>query len=233
MQDAISVTLHHIFSQKYNLKDPLETFRHSVIANMFHEYKNGEIIIQQGSSLKFFYFLLNGSAISTNAKLDNKGSIFYALTPPDILGLSIYLDGGESYPTNIIAKTSCVVFRIPQKTFISLITSDPVLCYSTLRMLGQIYSNNLRKQEVNAIFQPKKRLGYYLYIVAQDKRPYICQYTREELAELLVINQRSLYRYLSTMEEEGCLELKKGKIIIDEKHYRELSKKYSDLSDDF
>jgi len=233
MQDAISVTLHHIFSQKYNLENPLETFRNSMVANMFHEYKKGDVIIQQGSVLKYFYFLLSGQAIITNAKSNEKGNSFYALMPLDILGLPTYLDGKERHPSNIIARTSCVVFLIPQKTFISLITSDPVLCYSTLRILGQIYSNNLRKQEINSIFQPRKRLGYYLYLVAQDTSPYICQYTREELADLLVINQRSLYRYLSTLEEEGCLELKKGKITIDRKHYEELSKKYGELSDDF
>ena len=46
-----------------------------------------------------------------------------------------------------------------------------------------------------------------------------------------MINQRSLNRYLAAMEDDGCLELKKGKIIIGENHYSKLSELYDSLSE--
>lgn len=160
------------------------------------------------------------------------GNIFHAMVPLDIMGLPDYLGGSTAYTSHVIAKTPCTVFRIPQRTFISLITTDPALCYSTLRILGQISSNSLRNQEINAIFQPRKRLGYYLYLAAQPGRPFTCPYTREELADTLVINQRSLHRYLAAMEDDSCLELRKGKIRIEEKHYKKLSELYDSPSED-
>ena len=231
MQDAISVTLYHIFSQKYDHADPLVTFHNSVVADMFHVYKKGDVIFQQGHSIDYFYILLKGRAIIVNSMSGTNGNIFHTLTPLDIMGLPDYLGGSAAYTSHVIAKTPCTVFRISQRTFISLITTDPALCYSTLRILGQISSNGLRNQEINAIFQPRKRLGYYLYLAAQSDRPYTCQYTREELADTLVINQRSLHRYLAAMEDDGCLELKKGKIRIDEKHYKKLSELYDSPSE--
>lgn len=231
MQDAISVTLYHIFSQKYDHDDPLVTFHNSTVADMFHVYKKGDVIFQQGHSIDYFYILLKGRAIIVNSLSGTNGNIFHVLMPLDIMGLADYLGGSAAYTSHVIAKSACTVFRIPQKTFISLITSDPVLCYSTLRILGQISSSNLRKQEINAIFQPRRRLGYYLYLAAQSSCPYTCQYTREELADLLVINQRSLHRYISAMESGGCLEIRKGKIRIEEKHYQALSEQFGSLSD--
>lgn len=232
MQDAISMTLYHIFSQKYDHDDPLVTFHNSMVADMFHVYKKGDVIFQQGHSIDYFYILLKGRAIIVNSMSGTNGNIFHALMPLDIMGLPDYLGGSAAYTSHVIAKTPCTVFRIPQRTFISLITTDPALCYSTLRILGQISSNSLRNQEINAIFQPRKRLGYYLYLAAQPGRPFTCPYTREELADTLVINQRSLHRYLAAMEDDGCLELRKGKIRIEEKHYKKLSELYDSPSED-
>lgn len=232
MQDAVPVTLYHIFSQKYDHDDPLVTFHNSMVADMFHVYKKGDVIFQQGHSIDFFYILLKGRAIIVNSMSGTNGNIFHAMMPLDIMGLPDYLGGSAAYTSHVIAKTPCTVFRIPQRTFISLITTDPALCYSTLRILGQISSNSLRNQEINAIFQPRKRLGYYLYLAAQPGRPFTCPYTREELADTLVINQRSLHRYLAAMEDDGCLELRKGKIRIEEKHYKKLSELYDSPSED-
>lgn len=232
MQDAISMTLYHIFSQKYDHDDPLVTFHNSMVADMFHVYKKGDVIFQQGHSIDYFYILLKGRAIIVNSMSGTNGNIFHAMMPLDIMGLPDYLGGSAAYTSHVIAKTPCTVFRIPQRTFISLITTDPALCYSTLRILGQISSNSLRNQEINAIFQPRKRLGYYLYLAAQPGRPFTCPYTREELADTLVINQRSLHRYLAAMEDDGCLELRKGKIRIEEKHYKKLSELYDSPSED-
>lgn len=232
MQDAISMTLYHIFSQKYDHDDPLVTFHNSIVADMFHVYKKGDVIFQQGHSIDYFYILLKGRAIIVNSMSGTNGNIFHAMMPLDIMGLPDYLGGSAAYTSHVIAKTPCTVFRIPQRTFISLITTDPALCYSTLRILGQISSNSLRNQEINAIFQPRKRLGYYLYLAAQPGRPFTCPYTREELADTLVINQRSLHRYLAAMEDDGCLELRKGKIRIEEKHYKKLSELYDSPSED-
>ena len=232
MQDAISMTLYHIFSQKYDHDDPLVTFHNSIVADMFHVYKKGDVIFHQGHSIDYFYILLKGRAIIVNSMSGTNGNIFHAMMPLDIMGLPDYLGGSAAYTSHVIAKTPCTVFRIPQRTFISLITTDPALCYSTLRILGQISSNSLRNQEINAIFQPRKRLGYYLYLAAQPGRPFTCPYTREELADTLVINQRSLHRYLGAMEDDGCLELRKGKIRIEEKHYKKLSELYDSPSED-
>lgn len=232
MQDAVPVTLYHIFSQKYDHDDPLVTFHNSMVADMFHVYKKGDVIFQQGHSIDYFYILLKGRAIIVNSMSGTNGNIFHAMMPLDIMGLPDYLGGSAAYTSHVIAKTPCTVFRIPQRTFISLITTDPALCYSTLRILGQISSNSLRNQEINAIFQPRKRLGYYLYLAAQSGRPFTCPYTREELADTLVINQRSLHRYLAAMEDDGCLELRKGKIRIEEKHYKKLSELYDSPSED-
>ena len=232
MQDAISMTLYHIFSQKYDHDDPLVTFHNSIVADMFHVYKKGDVIFQQGHSIDYFYILLKGRAIILNSMSGTNGNIFHAMMPLDIMGLPDYLGGSTAYTSHVIAKTPCTVFRIPQRTFISLITTDPALCYSTLRILGQISSNSLRNQEINAIFQPRKRLGYYLYLAAQPGRPFTCPYTREELADTLVINQRSLHRYLAAMEDDSCLELRKGKIRIEEKHYKKLSELYDSPSED-
>lgn len=229
MRDAVSITLHHIFSQKYDHDNPLRSFQNTLVSDMFFKYKKGEIIFQQGNPIRYFYILIKGRTIIVNPFSGVNGNIHHTLVPLDIMGLPDYLDDSPFYTSDVIAATSCVCFRIPQNLFISLITSDPILCYSTLRIIGQITSSNLRRVETNVIFSPKDRLGYYLLLASQGNLPYICPYTREELADTLAINLRSLHRYLATMEKEGHLELTKGKIRIEKSHWQKLEEQYIHL----
>lgn len=226
MHDAISAALYYIFSKKYDQNDPPQSFKTSTVFQMFFKYKKDEIIFHQNEPLKYFYILLKGRAVIVNSLSGENGNIFHTLMPLDIMGLPDYLGNSPVYTSYVIAKTNCVIFRIPQQTFISLITSDPILCYSTLRIVGQITNNSLRANEITCIYHPRKRLGYYLYLTAQENLPYSCQYTREELSDILGINLRSLHRYLAGMEKEGCLELWKGKIRINEEHYLKLQELY-------
>ena len=98
MQDAVPVTLYHIFSQKYDHDDPLVTFHNSMVADMFHVYKKGDVIFQQGHSIDYFYILLKGRAMIVNSMTGTDGNIFHALTPLDIMGLPDYLVMRQPFP---------------------------------------------------------------------------------------------------------------------------------------
>ena len=98
MQDAVPMTLYHIFSQKYDHDNPLVTFHNSMVADMFHVYKKGDVIFQQGHSIDYFYILLKGRAMIVNSMTGTDGNIFHALTPLDIMGLPDYLVMRQPFP---------------------------------------------------------------------------------------------------------------------------------------
>lgn len=56
MQDAVPVTLYHIFSQKYDHDNPLVTFHNSMVADMFHVYKKAMSFSSRGIPSIIFTF---------------------------------------------------------------------------------------------------------------------------------------------------------------------------------
>ena len=95
--------------------------------------------------------------------------------------------------------------------------------------MGASLKSNMDRAETNQLFHSKDILGHYLFLQAQRKTPYVCPLTRKNLAETLHINLRTLYRHLSDFEEKGYIELRKGKIIIEQKNLEKLSVRYGDV----
>lgn len=116
MQDAVPVTLYHIFSQKYDHDDPLVTFHNSMVADMFHVYKKGDVIFQQGHSIDYFYILLKGRAMIVNSMTGTDGNIFHALTPLDIMGLPDYLGGSAAIPPTSLPRAPVRFSGFPRET---------------------------------------------------------------------------------------------------------------------
>ena len=69
-----------------------------------------------------------------------------------------------------------------------------------------------------------------MYNASKDSLPYKYPYHRSDLANQLFINLRTLYRYLDDFKEHGYITIVKGKIIISEKEFNKLKKRYGNIT---
>lgn len=229
MYNSTVAAMKTIFSGEYNHDNPLLTFKDYQNRGMFLAYNKQDLIIQQGASVKYIYFLLKGTASVLNSISWTNSDIIDTLVPLDLLGLVELLNEQKAYTGYVVAETPCVVFRVSTDLFLSIIKSDGLLCYETLRILGKITEHNMNRAETNAIFHPSDRLGHFLYLSSHGHVPYIYPHTRKKLAEDLHINLRSLYRYLDSMAEEGFIKLERGKIQITKENFAKLDERYGSI----
>ena len=230
MYNLTTQVLHSIFDKNTPIETVLSSVRDSSIRNMFFFYNKEDIIIQQHDPVKYIYFLLKGSASVITSISWTSSDIIDTLFPLDILGLVELLNDQSAYTAYVVADTPCTVLRIPVPLFQKIIKQEASLCYETLRILGNITMHNMDRAETNSIFHSYDRLCHFLYLKAQGHIPYTFPHTRKELSDDLHINLRTLYRYIGTMEKEGYLKLKHGKIIIEEEHLEKLFEKYGSVT---
>ncbi|HJB19625.1 MAG TPA: Crp/Fnr family transcriptional regulator [Candidatus Bariatricus faecipullorum] len=218
-----------IFSRTYNMRNPCESLRDCTSEYHLINYQKGETIICQNDPVKYTYFLLSGRACVLNHISFDSDNVVDFLEPLDVMGLVEFLNGMKAYTAYVVAKEKSAVFRLPLNVFVKIIQEDASLCYQTLLSVGESLKSNMDRAETNQLFRSRDILGHYLFLQAQRKLPYVCPLTRKSLAENLHINLRTLYRHLSSFEETGCLELRRGKIVIEGEHFERLSERYGDV----
>lgn len=218
-----------ILEEKYDKANPDAALRELVTAKQLVTIEKGEVILYQKDPVKYFYLLLSGRTVIMNHIAWSIDNIIDYVEPPHILGLVEYLLDIPTYTASVIAETPCVLFRIAASEFIQLIRSNNNLCYSTVVVMGKVSHCNMNCAETHRVFHPKDMLGYYLFMQAKHSVPYIYPFTRKALSEELNINLRSLHRYINYMQECGYLTIRKGKIVIEQKHLDNLATRYGDV----
>lgn len=217
--------LKEILSEKTDLKKILQ----SSPQNYFYKIPKNETIINIKESVDYIYFLLQGNA-SVWGEVEWANNIIAYVEPLEILGLLEVLTNIDYYTAFVLAETDCTIFKISKNQFISLLQQDASLCYKTLKVFGKMTSKNMEEAALKRLFTQNDIIGYYFYLQSRHKIPYVCYYTRNELSEILNINLRTLYRHIFSLEKEGYLTIKKGKIIILEENFKLLTERYKNIN---
>ena len=231
-KDEVISVLDKIFRYdfKYNNNDIIsQIYNGQLLNNNFIKAKAYNVIVSQHDTIKDFHFLLSGSCIVTNEFYDDDDFIIDRLTPLSIIGTSEILIDISIYSSYVIADADCVFFKINADLFLDIIRNDANLCYRTLLLQAKELCEARYSRQIQMFFKPIDTVGYYIYTNAKDNLPYICELSRQELAETLNINLRSLYRYLGELEKLECIKLKNGRIKVDIDNYYKLKYQYGDI----
>ncbi len=229
MQKYTIECIRKILKNDYNHHDPISSFPELVYTKMLASYRKNEVIINQMDEARYLYFLLKGKVSVVNSILWTSAYVIDTLVPMEIMGLTEYLNNVPRYTASIVADEHCVVLRVPVDEYEALISNDAEICFDTLKILGKIATHNMSRAETGHIFHPQDRLGYYLFSEAKVNMPYKCPITRKELSSVLYINLRTLYRYLASMEKDGYICMKGGKIIINDDNLKRLNERYGSI----
>lgn len=91
-----------------------------------------------------------------------------------------------------------------------------------LRYLAGLNEETMRQSAAEKHLSKKDRLAYAIYKNTKAPFPATLPLKREDLADLLAIPMRSLYRYLNELEEEECIFRERGKIFVGEEEHKRL-----------
>ena len=229
MSSNLEKALELILEKKYNQNDPLDTLSELVPANYLMVLKKNDTILSQKDPLNYLYFLLSGHVSVWGQIAWNNNNVIEHLEPLEILGLVEYLNDIPYYTAYILAESKCTLLRIPTDEYADIIQNNNRLCFLTLCVLGNVTASNMACAAKQNLLSSKDILGHYLYAQSRQHRPYICPVTRADLADLLHINLRTLYRHIDAMEQLHYLTLRKGKIVVDEEQFQRLESRYGNV----
>lgn len=197
------------------------------------ELDQGMTLIKAGDCCNNIYIILSGKTTGIDWPINEIAYSFKDFGPGDFFGEIECFADLANYRISVVTRTKCKVLVIPAMYYMNWIRND----VDALYLRSKVNMRRLITQTTDArrylFLEGKERLILYLvraYEQAEDidenGELYILE-TRNYLAEEIGFSVKTLNRNIKVLEEEGSIEVRKGKIFINEKLYRNL-KSYMD-----
>lgn len=184
-------------------------------------FRPGDVLMYPDSA-EFSILLLESGTVEVSRYAQDGSRILQSfMTAPQCLGLI------ESLTESPVLSG---VKAVTAGRYYSLSLRDPLfqkpeVLMLLLRYLASLSEETMRQNAEEKHLSKKDRLAYAIYKNTKAPFPATLPLKREDLADLLAIPKRSLYRYLNELEEEGCVFRKNGKIFVGEEEHKRLGNK--------
>ena len=184
-------------------------------------FRPGDVLMYPDSA-EFSILLLESGTVEVSRYAQEGERILQSfMTAPQCLGLI------ESLTESPVLSG---VKAVTAGRYYSLSLKDPIfqkpeVLMLLLRYLASLSEETMRQNAEEKHLSKKDRLAYAIYKNTKAPFPATLPLKREDLADLLAIPKRSLYRYLNELEEEGCIFREKGKIVVSEEGHKRLGEK--------
>lgn len=184
-------------------------------------FRPGDVLMYPDSA-EFSILLLESGTVEVSRYAQDGSRILQSfMTAPQCLGLI------ESLTESPVLSG---VKAVTAGRYYSLSLKDPIfqkpeVLMLLLRYLASLSEETMRQNAEEKHLSKKDRLAYAIYKNTKAPFPAALPLKREDLADLLAIPKRSLYRYLNELEEEGCIFREKGKIVVSEEGHKRLGEK--------
>jgi len=177
--------------------------------------KKQQIILHSGFAADTFYILLRG--ICSVRIYSEQGTDTVAATQSDlqVYGFSERLHDKECHATVYAASDDCELLVCPASLFLQTMEQSLPLALLMVRYLSGTAVGSMQSSAKRAFSSPRLALAEYCYSAALGKPlPHLLTDTREELADSLRLNLRTLYRHLQALKDAGCISVQRGKTLI-------------------
>ena len=185
-----------------------------------NDYKKKQVIYKQGGHPHYLYYIISGKVKTYKTHDDGKDLVIDLYNAGDFFGYipllenSVYKDTAEAIEQSEIA-------MVPRKDFEALLNSNPAIGRKLISLLAKNVSvkedqllgiayNTLRKKVAEALVSLEKK--YH----TNKKEPFLVDVSREELASIAGTATESLIRTLSDFKSENLIDIKSGKVVIDD-----------------
>jgi len=185
-----------------------------------HATENEFLIINNMPS-RHIYLLLDGYC--RTEKYSSNGKLLKSIPsgPIQLYGLFEAVHPTLTVHTaSIRCITACSYVRIPNRNYINEVLSDPALGWISIQYLASFINQVLTEHDDLLLNNTRNKILLQLYYYSSTMHfPIIVKTQKEELAQLLNINLRTLYRQLDVLYKEDLISSSHGKIVITEEQY--------------
>ena len=181
-------------------------------------FRPGDVLMYPDSA-EFSILLLESGTVEVSRYAQEGERILQSfMTAPQCLGLIESLTESPVL-SGVKAVTAGRYYSLRLK---NPIFQNPEVLMLLLRYLASLSEETMRQNAEEKHLSKKDRLAYAIYKNTKAPFPATLPLKREDLADLLAIPKRSLYRYLNELEEEGYVYRERGKILVGEEGHERL-----------
>ena len=176
----------------------------------------GTILIHRGLPIQQLTFLLKGRCAITTSNPDGKTITTALYEEFQIFGVAEWIAGEDEFSGTVaVASDSASILTCSASLFRLCLEESHTLSLLLNRYLGQLMTGSMALNNRQSFRTVKQTLMEYFYLQAlSHDLPYQIPLSRQELAQSLRLQDRTLYRYLKQLEAEGFIENKKGKTVL-------------------
>jgi CRP-like cAMP-binding protein len=184
--------------------------------NTEHYYKK-QILYTEGKRPRFLFYLIKGKIKCFKIHEDGKEYITNLYVEDDFIGYSALLED-SNYEDGAIILEDAEVMQIPKDDFLQMIYSDINIAAKFIHIISKNVKDNEERLLSLAYSSLRKRVASALIdIVTRFKlqeHSMPIEISREEIAQYIGTATESLIRTLSDFKSEKMIDIKNGKITI-------------------
>ena len=194
---------------------------------IYCEIKKNQIIINAGDSNDTVFFLLKGKVTGMDHQKMGRVYSFMDFIKMNILGDFEAFCDFSKYSITVRATEDCKLLKISTKSYLNWIRHDENALFVRLNNILStlVFERNFYREY---IFKGcKERLMSYLVNLYKQEHSDTCNSfkvgkTQQELADKVGFHVRSVQRSIVSLEKDGFITIKNGKIIISYDQYLKL-----------
>ncbi len=183
-------------------------------------YKKRQVIYKVGANPHYLYYIVSGKVKTYKTHEDGKDLVVDLYNEGDFFGYLALLQG-TTYQESAESMSDTEVALIPTRDFEQVINNNPETAKKFIGLLSKnlvekeklllgIAYNTIRKKVAGALLSMEKK--YH----TNKKDPFLVDISRDELATIAGTATESLIRTLSDFKSENLIEIKSGKVIIND-----------------
>lgn len=191
-----------------------------------------QTVVLRNEPVEQVYYILAGELAVCNETSEGKFSVWLSMQAPTVISDLEILSETSFYAANVLTVTDCVALRCSVADFTALLRSDKDFLWKIATMVAK--KNFLISHgRGNAAFrtsQEKAALFLLQYCALHPPRPgapTAVLKTRPAIASEVIVSQKTLDRSLNKLEEDGYIDIVKGKVHISVSQYELLQKAFN------
>lgn len=188
-----------------------------------HRCVAGEYLAHSGQPLRWITLQLSGRATVLKYTLEGGSVRSGAAAGTQLYGLYELLCGLPENTATIQADGPVLCVQVEPELYRSALQKSHAVALYSLGMLAAFTDRMLNRSDRLFLNTPYENLLLYLYdTCAGQPLPARLAERKSHIAETLNINLRTLYRYLDRLADEGVIQRKNGKILLDREGFAAL-----------
>lgn len=191
-----------------------------------------QTVVLRNEAVEKVYYILEGELAVCNETSEGKFSVWLSMQAPTVISDLEILSETSFYAANVLTVTDCVALCCSVDDFRNLLHRDMDFMWKIATMVAKknFLISHGRGNTAFRTSQEKAALYLLQYCAAHPPRPgapTAVIKTRPAIASEVIVSQKTLDRSLNKLEEDGYIDIVKGKVHISAEQYELLQRAFN------